>query len=71
MSEEPKGIRDGVEDSKGDPRLVLLLNAILSTWFAWTVLWGLDLLDVVTFSAQNVAALALIIFALTYVVVLR
>lgn len=71
MSEEPKGIRDGVESSKGDPRLVLLLNAILSTWFAWTVVWGLDLLDVVTFSAQNVAALALIIFALTYVVVLR
>ena len=31
MSEEPKGIRVGVEVSKGDPRLLLLLNAALST----------------------------------------
>ncbi|GAB7009782.1 hypothetical protein [Halorubrum trueperi] len=71
MSKEPKGIREGVENSKGDPRVLLLLNAILSTWLAWTTIWGLDLLDVVAFSVQNVATLALIVFALTYVMVLR
>ena len=71
MSEVPKGIRDGVEESKGDPRLLLLLNAALSTWFAWTVVWGLDLLDIVAYTTVNVVTLALIIFALTYVVVLR
>jgi len=71
MSEEPKGIRDGVEESKGDPRLLLLLNAVLSAWFAWTAVWGLDLLNIVSFTRTNVVTLALIIFALTYVAVLR
>ena len=71
MSEEPKGIRDGVEESKGDSRLLLLLNAALSTWLAWTVVWGLDLLDIIAFTTGNVVTLALIVFALTYVAVLR
>ncbi|WP_418285446.1 hypothetical protein [Halorubrum sp. DTA46] len=71
MSEEPKGIRDGVEESKGDPRLLLILNAILSVWFAWTAMWGLDLLDIAVLTTTNVVTLALIIFALTYVAVLR
>lgn len=71
MSEEPKGVRDGLEESKGDPRLILLLNGILSAWFAWTAVWGMDLLNIVPFTTTNVLTLALIIFALTYVVVLR
>ncbi|WP_418281862.1 hypothetical protein [Halorubrum sp. DTA98] len=70
MSEE-KGIREGLDDSSGDPRLVLLLNAVLSTWFAWTVVWGADLLGLLEYSLTNVGTLALILFALTYVVVLR
>jgi len=45
-SEDPKGIREGVEGSKGDLRVVLLLNAVLSGMFAWTALGGLQLLDV-------------------------
>ncbi len=71
MSEEPKGIREGLEDSKGDPRLTLLLNAVLSTWFAWTVIWGADLLNLVEYTLTNVATFAIVLFALTYVVVLR
>jgi hypothetical protein len=71
MSDEPKGIREGVEGSKGDPRLLLLLNGVLSAWFAWTVSWGLDMLDIASLTTVNVGALALIIFALTYVLVLR
>jgi len=71
MSEEPKGIREGVEDSEGDPRLVLLLNAVLSAWFAWTVVWGLDRLGAAALNAANVGALALIVFGVTYVAVLR
>lgn len=71
MSEEPKGIREGVDSSKGDPRLVLLLNAILSTWFAWTAVWGLEMLDIAELTLANVATLALVVFGLTYVVVLR
>lgn len=71
MSDEPEGIREGVEGSKGDPRLLLLLNAVLSAWFAWTVSWGLDMLDIASLTTANVGALALIIFVLTYVLVLR
>lgn len=71
MSEESKGIREGVESSKGDPRLIFLLNAVLSTWFAYTALWGLDKLGVASLTLVNVATFAILIFALTYVVVLR
>lgn len=71
MSDEPKGIREGVESSDGDPRVVLLLGAVLSLGFAWTVVWGLDLLGALTFSLGSFAAAALVLFALTYVVVLR
>ncbi|MUW15610.1 hypothetical protein GJ633_13965 [Halorubrum sp. CBA1125] len=71
MSEGSKGIREGVEGSKGDPRVILLLNAVLSAWFAGTVLWGLDLLGAAAFTLRNAATFALIVFALTYVAVLR
>ena len=70
MSEE-KGVREGLEDSSGDPRLLLLLNAVLSAWLAWTVVWGADLLNLVEYSLTNVATLAILLFALTYAVVLR
>lgn len=68
---EREGIREGVEGSKGDPRVVLLLNAVLSGLFAWTAFWGLQLLDVAEVTATNVVSLALVVFALTYLVVLR
>jgi len=71
MSEKSEGLRDGLEESKGDPRFVLFLNALLSTWLAWTVIWGLDLLGVVAYTLVNVAVLTLILFAVTYVVVLN
>ncbi|WP_096394252.1 hypothetical protein [Halorubrum trapanicum] len=71
MSEEPKGIRDGVEESKGDLRLILLLNAVLSAWFGWTVVWGLDRLGVTELNAVNVVGLSLLIFGITYLAVLR
>ncbi len=64
-------MREGVEESKGDPRLILLLNAVLSGWFAWTVVWGLDRLGAVAFTAVNVGTLALIVFGVTYLAVLR
>jgi hypothetical protein len=71
MSEEQKGIREGLEESEGDPRLILLLNAVLSGTFAVTVVWGLDQIGIAGFTAANVATLGLIVFAATYLVVLR
>jgi len=71
MSDRQRGVRDGIESSEGDPRVVFLLGVVLSAGFAWTVVWGLDLLGAVAFSLGNVAAVALVLFALTYLVAMR
>ncbi|PSQ54612.1 hypothetical protein BRD22_12130 [Halobacteriales archaeon SW_8_68_21] len=71
MSDRQRGVRDGMESSEGDPRVVFLLGVVLSAGFAWTVVWGLDLLGAVAFSLGNVAAVALVLFALTYLVAMR
>ena len=51
--------------------MVFLLGVVLSAGFAWTVVWGLDRLGALTFGLGNVAAVALVLFALTYVVAMR
>jgi len=61
----------GVERAAGDPEVVLAMDAVLSTWFAWMVVWGLDLLGAATLTAVNVATLAIVLFGVTYVVALR
>lgn len=71
MSENGKGLSDGLDESSGDPRVVLAMNAVLSLWLGWTVVWGLDLLGVMEYGLTTVAGVALAVFALTYVVVLR
>ncbi|WP_066412645.1 hypothetical protein [Halorubrum aethiopicum] len=71
MSEERKGLSDGVEESRGDPRVLLAMNAVLSLWLGWTVVWGLDILEVLEYGMGTVAGVSLAIFALTYVVVLQ
>ncbi|OYR85569.1 hypothetical protein DJ84_02220 [Halorubrum ezzemoulense] len=65
------GIREGVERSSGDPKVLLAMNAVLSAWFAWMIVWGLDFVGTATLSLRNVATLAVILFAVTYVVALR
>ncbi|SFR30250.1 MULTISPECIES: hypothetical protein [Halorubrum] len=65
------GVREGVERSSGDPKVLLAMNAVLSTWFAWMVVWGLDFLGAASLTAVNVATLAIILFGVTYVVALR
>ncbi|SMO32011.1 hypothetical protein [Halorubrum cibi] len=71
MSEEQKGLSDGVEESRGDPRVLLAMNAVLSLWLGWTIVWGLDLLEVLEYGLGTVAGVSLGLFALTYVVVLQ
>jgi len=71
MTDEPKGVSAGLEASSGDPRVLLAMNAALSLWFGWTVVWGLDRLEVMTASGETIAAAAGIIFTVTYLLVLR
>lgn len=68
QDQEPGGFSAGVSSSKGDPRVVLAINAVLSTLFAWSVVWGLSFLDVVQFGFVNVATAAILLFTVTYAV---
>ncbi len=48
--------------------MLFVMNALLSTAFGAVVLWGLAFLDIVAFTAVNLATMALVLMALTYVV---
>lgn len=54
--------------SQGDPRVLLVMNLVLSTAFAGVVVWGLSYLDIMPFTWTRVAAAALVLMAVTYVV---
>ena len=55
----------------GDPRVLLILNVVLSLIFASVLVWGLDFIDVVTFTWTNVGLLTVILVILTHLVVMR
>ncbi|WP_348613458.1 hypothetical protein [Halobaculum rarum] len=57
--------------SDGDPRVLLAMNIVLSTAFSTVVVWGLSYLDLTALTLENVAGLALVVFAATYLLVLR
>ncbi|MFC7205158.1 hypothetical protein ACFQJC_16690 [Haloferax namakaokahaiae] len=65
MSEESEG---GIEWGEGDPRVLIVMNLILSSIFATVVVWALDYASLWAFTAVNVATLALVLTAITYVV---
>lgn len=55
--------------AKGDPRVHLLMNLVLSLVYSLVVVWGLSYVDVVPFTVRNVAVATLVIATLTQVVV--
>lgn len=57
--------------ASGDPRVHLVMNAVLSAVYATLALWALDFAGVATFTLENAAVATVVIFALTYLVVLR
>ena len=65
---DAEGFEAGVASSEGDPRVLIVLNAVLSTLFGWTVVWGLSYLDVLEFGFVNVTTAAIVLFAMTYLV---
>lgn len=56
-------------DSKGDPRVLFVMNLVLSSLFAVAVVWGLDFIDVLTFGWQQVGVLAALLMVVTWLVV--
>ena len=55
-------------NSKGDPRVLFVMNLALSTAFASFVVWGLSFVDLIPFSWQRVAVLAALLMVVTYAV---
>ncbi|WP_336036813.1 hypothetical protein [Halobacterium yunchengense] len=62
------GFDAGASGTHGDPKFLFALNAVLSTLFAVVVTWGLSFLELVEFTLVNVATLAILLFAATYLV---
>ncbi len=60
-----------VSDSPGDPRVLFVMNVVLSAAFAAFVVWGLSFVDLVPFTLQGVVGLALVLSLVTYLVVVR
>jgi hypothetical protein len=56
-------------ESQGDPRVHFVMNAVLSLLFATVVLWGLDFLAIASLTIVNVVTAALVLMALTYLVI--
>ena len=54
--------------SRGDPRVLFVMNLVLSSVFAAVVVWGLDFLGMFELTFVNVASLALVVMAVTYLV---
>ena len=65
------GLRDGLESSEGDPRVLALMNAVLSTLFAAMIVWGLSLVGTLEYSLATVAFAAVALFVLTHVMTRR
>ena len=65
---ERQGFEAGAASSQGDPRVLIAMNAVLSTLFAWTIVWGLAYLGFLEFGFINVATAAIVLFAMTYLV---
>lgn len=57
--------------SEGDPRVLLVMNLVLSAMFATMVIYGLSLVVEVNFGWRNVAMGTLALMVLTWLVVLR
>ncbi|CCQ36304.1 uncharacterized protein Nmlp_2122 [Natronomonas moolapensis 8.8.11] len=68
---EADGFEAGASGSRGDPRVLLALNAALSASFGATVVWGLSMLDAAELSVINVATATIVLFSLTYLVAMR
>lgn len=54
--------------SQGDPRVLFVMNLVLSSMFAWVIVWGLDFIGVLTLSLGRIAVVAVLLMVLTYFV---
>ena len=60
-------VSDGLSSSKGDPRVLFVLNAILSAAFVYLVLGLADLGGIADFTWTRFGVLTLLLMAVTHV----
>lgn len=65
---ETDGFDDAVTSSQGDPRVLLAMNAVLSTLFAVSIVWGLSFVGFLEFGLVNVLTAIILLFTVTYAV---
>lgn len=58
-------------ESQGDPRVLVVLNLVLSGLFSTVVVWGLAFVGVGEFTWPNVAVATVVLFVITWVFVMR
>lgn len=69
--DDADGFEAGASGTRGDPRVLVAMNVVLSTVFAATVVWGLSYLGAAEFTLVNVATGAVLLVAVSYVVSTR
>lgn len=57
--------------SQGDPRVLFVMNLVLSGLFSTFVVWGLAFLDMLTFEWRTVGIATLGLMLLTWLIVMR
>jgi hypothetical protein len=55
--------------SDGDPRVLFVMNLVLSAVFGTGIVWGLDFVRLVDFTPRNAAVATLVLMALTGIVI--
>ncbi|MFC6731147.1 hypothetical protein [Haladaptatus sp. DYSN1] len=59
------------QKSQGDPRVLFVMNVVLSVLFASLVVWGASLISLWAFTPVNVALATGVFVVLTHFVVMR
>lgn len=65
------GVEDDLFESEGDPRVLFVLNVVLSFVFSYLVVWGLDFIGAVEFSLVNLGLATALLVAATHLSIMR
>ncbi len=57
--------------SQGDPRVLFVLNVVLSLLFSYLVVWGLDFIGAVEFTLLNLVLATGVLVVATHFTVMR
>lgn len=62
---------DWTMESQGDPRVLAVINLVLSLVFSVIVVWGLEFIGIGAFTLRNIGVATAALWIITWIVVLR